>query len=346
MVAGRPCGGPFTPRPEYPGREARKSQLRALMASHTLRGARLSAAVSACTQAVGQSRTRRDFTLRLLQTGAIFALPRGASAQTTRREFEDHFDSLLGELARTPSLSSGIRRDEDDRIAEGAALAQEQTFIRAFPSTRKISKRATSLIISAEVSGVSQYTERFHRPTWPGGSSGVTIGIGYDLGFVRVADFHGDWSAYLPAEDFRILSACCQLQGARARAAVNSVARVDIPWPVASRQYEEQIQPRRIGETETVLRNCDLLSADSLGALVSLVYNRGAAGFLVPQTKDPSGRFTEMRNIRTLMETRKFAGIPAQLLAMRRLWQKSRGGQGLVLRRELEAQLFSLGLST
>jgi len=45
------------------------------------------------------------------------------------------------------------------------------------------------------------------------------------------------------------------------------------------------------------------------------------------------------------MEVKRFSDIPAQLRAMRRLWQKTPGGQGLVLRRELEAQLFSLGLA-
>jgi hypothetical protein len=53
-----------------------------------------------------------------------------------------------------------------------------------------------------------------------------------------------------------------------------------------------------------------------------------------------------MRNIRDLMVAKRFAEIPAQLLAMRRLWLRTPGGQGLVLRRELEAQLFSLGLFT
>jgi len=251
----------------------------------------------------------------------------------------------VGQLASTPLQDSGLRRDQGDRIAESTALPEEQIFIRALPSLRRISSRATSLIISAEVSGASQYMQRFRRPTWPGGGSGVTIGIGYDLGFVRVNDFRNDWGAYLGAEDFRVLSACCGLQAGRARSALPSVTRVDIPWTVADRQYEEQVQPRRIGETESVLPNCDALSADSLGALVSLVYNRGAAGFLVSESKDTSGRFREMRTIRTLMAAKRFAEIPPQLLAMRRLWQRTPGGQGLVLRRELEAQLFNMGLA-
>jgi GH24 family phage-related lysozyme (muramidase) len=291
--------------------------------------------------------TRRAFALFAFQGALALSLPARLPADSqapSRRDFENSFDLQLDQLSSTAFPQSGIRRDQLDRLAEGSALPGDELFIRALPSLRKISKRASALIISSEVSGVSQYTQRFHRPTWPGGSSGVTIGIGYDLGFVNLREFGADWTDYLDGDEFRALSGCCGLYGERARSALRDVSRVDIPWPLANRQYEEQIQPRRIGETEAVLRNSGLLSPDSLGALVSLVYNRGAAGFLVPQNKDPAGRFREMRNIRYLMEAKRFAEIPAQLLAMRRLWQRAPGGQGLVLRRELEAQLFSLGL--
>jgi hypothetical protein len=289
-------------------------------------------------------RTRREVACLLFQ--AALALPVSAHAQVAapgKRDFETSFDFLLGKLSSTSADQSGVRRDQTDRVEEGQALAQ-RFFIRAFASATRISERATSLIIASEVSGASQYRERFHKPTWPGGSSGVTIGIGYDLGFVNAKEFRSDWGTYIPAADFALLAQCCGVHSERARTVLHSVSRVDIPWPVASRQYEEQVQPRRIGETESVLRNCELLSPDSLGALVSLVYNRGAAGFLVPQSRDPSGRFREMRNIRSLMEAKRFPDIPLQLLAMRRLWERTPGGEGLVLRRELEAQLFSLGL--
>jgi GH24 family phage-related lysozyme (muramidase) len=290
--------------------------------------------------------TRRTFLLRAV--ASLLAAPAGSrapsGAPTRKREFEDSFAARLDQLAHAPASDAGLRRDPTDRVDEGSALAGEQRYLRALPSATRISERATSLIIASEVSSVSQYTERFHRPTWPGGSSGVTIGIGYDLGFVNIKEFRSDWGGYLGAADFALLASCCEVHAQSARTVLRNVARVDIPWAIAKRQYEEQVQPRRIGETESVLRHCDLLSPDSLGALVSLVYNRGAAGFLVPAGKDPAGRFREMRNIRSLMEAKRFADIPMQLLGMRRLWQRTPGGEGLVLRRELEAQLFSLGL--
>jgi GH24 family phage-related lysozyme (muramidase) len=292
--------------------------------------------------------SRRDFALFALYGALSLALPRRLPAEgqaPSRRDFEISFDSQLEQLASAASTESGLRRDQADRRAEAAALPKDQFFTRALPSSRQISKRASALIISSEVSGIAQYEHRFRRPTWPGGSSGVTIGIGYDLGFVGQRQFSADWTDYLDSGVCRELSECCGLYGEPARIALLNVSRIDIPWPLANRQYEERIQPQRIGETEAVLQNSDLLSADSLGALVSLVYNRGAAGFLIPPAKDPAGRFREMRNIRELMQAKRFSEIPAQLLAMQRLWQRTPGGEGLVLRRKLEAQLFSLGLS-
>jgi GH24 family phage-related lysozyme (muramidase) len=80
-----------------------------------------------------------------------------------------------------------------------------------------------------------------------------------------------------------------------------------------------------------------------LGALVSLVYNRGAS-FGIPEAKDPSGRFREMRNIKAHMANKAFDQIPDELLSMRRLWIGVKDMRGVVLRREAEAALFKQGL--
>lgn len=48
-----------------------------------------------------------------------------------------------------------------------------------------ISQAARDLIL--EMEGFSS------KPEWPGGQSGVTIGFGYDLGYVTVDEFESDW---------------------------------------------------------------------------------------------------------------------------------------------------------
>lgn len=46
-----------------------------------------------------------------------------------------------------------------------------------------ISDEAKLVVIGFEVTGQAYYEKHEARPTWPQGASGVTIGIGYDLGY-------------------------------------------------------------------------------------------------------------------------------------------------------------------
>jgi GH24 family phage-related lysozyme (muramidase) len=80
------------------------------------------------------------------------------------------------------------------------------------------------------------------------------------------------------------------------------------------------------------LPNCDKLSPDSLGAIVSLAYNRGASF--------GPGR-PEMHNIYNHMVAQQFDKIPAEFVSMTRLWPK---GGDLYRRRLHEAELFKAGL--
>jgi hypothetical protein len=49
----------------------------------------------------------------------------------------------------------------------------------------EITEKTKKLILDFE--GLNQPSK------WPGGGSGITIGIGYDLGFVTVDQFESDW---------------------------------------------------------------------------------------------------------------------------------------------------------
>src|SRR5262245_10339304 len=52
---------------------------------------------------------------------------------------------------------------------------------------------AIAYIAREEVSSRAAYKANYHRPVWPGGESGVTIGIGYDLRMQRAPRFEADW---------------------------------------------------------------------------------------------------------------------------------------------------------
>ena len=199
-----------------------------------------------------------------------------------------------------------------------------------------VSPAAESLIIQCEISSESYYAARAARPTWPGGASGVTIGIGYDLGYVSSAGFRVSWGALLPAADLDALAAVCVLKGALAAGVVAHVASITIPLKAARAVFDGDTLPHTAITTRHVFQNCDALPPDCFGALVSLVYNRGASMGVPGQANDSR---LEMRQIRDAMAAKNYAAVPGAIRSMKRLWTN-----GLVARREAEATLFEKGL--
>jgi hypothetical protein len=226
-------------------------------------------------------------------------------------------------------------------------LNLERAPSRARPSKLPISQRASDLIVYCEVSSETHYTDKLQRPTWPGGNSGITIGIGYDLGYVKPPLFRSDWNGYLGNLDensLRQLDEACLKTGTKASSLIANLQHIQIPWIKANAQFLQYEQPHYVGLTEDSLPNFAALPPDARGALVSLVYNRGPS-FNVPSSKDPSGRYEEMRNIRILMIRKDFAAIPDELRKMTRIWEGKPNMKGVVKRRELEASLFEIGLA-
>lgn len=199
----------------------------------------------------------------------------------------------------------------------------------------EISQDAIDLIIREEVSSEAVYRKRYTRPEWPGHSSGVTIGIGYDVGYATPAQLRSDWKGLIPDSMITALTRACGVTGESAQPLTKALrSSVNVPWEAAIANFENTVLPRWIRTVKSKLPNADKLSPDCLGALVSLAYNRG------PSFNNTGDRYREMRTIRALMSAGSFSGIPAQFRSMKRLWP----GSGLVNRRENEAQLFERGL--
>jgi GH24 family phage-related lysozyme (muramidase) len=216
----------------------------------------------------------------------------------------------------------------------------ERAPIRAAKSSRMISSRAIDLIIASEVSSRDAYRAHYDRPVWPKGASGVTIGIGYDIGESTQAFFKEDWGEYLNSETLELLSKACAVSGNGAKTLIPTFKSVRVSWDIAMTQFQRETLPRYVGETERALKNTAELSPDSFGALVSLVYNRG-----VP-FHNPDPRFIEMQELSKNMSSKNFQGIPANIRSMERLWKDMPKFKGVVIRREAEATLFELGLNT
>lgn len=160
----------------------------------------------------------------------------------------------------------------------------------------------------------------------------ITIGIGYDLGYVTAEQFTRDWGPRLPAET---LGRLYPFVGRRDVPDNYSPEGIIIPWQVALDVFvESSVRPFVAGVL--TLPRANELPADSFGALVTLAYNRGMGGFSAQ-----NDRYREMRRIRELLASGEFAAIPAQISAMKRLWPNI---PGLQRRRDAEALLFQLGL--
>lgn len=188
------------------------------------------------------------------------------------------------------------------------------------------SSKALRLIIDFE--GVNQPGQ------WPGAQSGITLGYGYDLGYVTVDDLESDWEDCFTDEQLGRLTGAVGRHGPEARALAPSLSDIRCSATDAQRVLLQHTLPAYTDKARRAFPGFDQFPLDAQGALVSLVYNRGTS------MKDNPGqdRRREMRAIRDLVPRMDLAGIAAQLRSMKRLWQ-GQGLDGLIRRREAEAVL-------
>lgn len=193
-----------------------------------------------------------------------------------------------------------------------------------------VAAAAVELIVRWEVTSPAFYERRLIRPIWPGGASGVTWCVGYDGGHQIASVILEDWAGHPHA------SRLATTAGVRGGAAKTITPRYrDILTPYAECvvvfsertliEYERRTS-RAFGDGYVNLRPL------ARGALVSLVYNRGAA------MSGDSRR--EMRAIRDeCIPAQDYRCIADQIRSMKRLWRGTTVQNGLYARREAEALL-------
>ena len=74
-----------------------------------------------------------------------------------------------------------------------------------------ISAAAVQSIVTCEVTSRAVYEQKWAHPIWPGLNSGVTIGIGYDLGQNSADRIRADWSGILDNQSVDKLVACADV---------------------------------------------------------------------------------------------------------------------------------------
>jgi GH24 family phage-related lysozyme (muramidase) len=275
--------------------------------------------------------TRRNFTLMgiSLSANAFFG------SKPVFAQSNDAFDALFQDALQNLAILDATR---SVREGMGKKYASRAITPRNKPSNRAISEAATQLIILFEVTSGTRYEKEFKHPIWPAGESGVTIGVGYDLGYITPEWLEEDWREILEKTDIGLLSKACGLRGDAAHRALSKFTTVTLPWDKAESQFRKNVLPRYVAETIAVLPNAEKLTNDCLGAMVSLVYNRGAS------FRKDGERYREMRAIRQHMLDEKYDLIPIEIRKMIRLWKDKPNLGGLVKRRKLEAALFEKGL--
>lgn len=199
---------------------------------------------------------------------------------------------------------------------------------------KPMSEKALKLILDFEVGGGQRYYDaKLARPTWPGEKSGVTIGVGYDLGYNSETQFRADWPK-LPLEVRNRLCTVVGIKGPAAQPAARRVRDILIPWALAFDVFMRRTVPRFEAEMLKAFPGAEELPADAYWALVSLVFNRGGA--LQGKNRE------DMQDIHNILRDGVQAGdleaIAEQLREMKRIW-RGRGLDGLVRRREAEAVL-------
>jgi GH24 family phage-related lysozyme (muramidase) len=173
--------------------------------------------------------------------------------------------------------------------------------------------------------------EGLNRPSkWPGGNSGITIGIGYDLGFVTVDQFESDWGPHLSKDQLNRLKIAIGKRGIAAKNRAPQFADIKIKRGPSEEVFFKKTIPLHALKTEQAFPKVTDLPPDAQGAVLSLVFNRG--------TSMVGDRRREMRAIRDAVPKKDLKEIAAQLRSMKRLWI-NKGLDGLLKRREAEAKL-------
>lgn len=205
----------------------------------------------------------------------------------------------------------------------------------------KLSPNAYQLILDYEVGGGKNYYEKYlAKPTIPGGASGVTVGIGYDLGYNTASTIKSDWTAAGLNENIvNKLASCAGIKSA-ASSTLNRVSGVIIPWSAAEYVFNEKTLNTFISQTNNVFKQAsEKLSEDAFGALVSLVFNRGAS--------TQGARRINMLNIQAAcknLDGQKLVDkIYSEIISMIPIWEGQSIYAGMKRRRTAEANLVKSG---
>jgi hypothetical protein len=194
------------------------------------------------------------------------------------------------------------------------------------------SKKALDLILEYEVGGGKSYYDKFlAKPTWPGGASGFTLGIGVDCAYYTTQELEKLFY-FLPENQLEIVKNASGKKGLQGKEYTQKYKNfgITVTWEQAISMFNELTWSKFSRLAEKTFPELDNLCDDAYGAIVSLVFNRGSS--LVGDSR------IEMRKIKNLIPQKNYKEIAKQIRDMKRLWV-GKNLDGLLSRREDEAKL-------
>lgn len=193
-----------------------------------------------------------------------------------------------------------------------------------------IDPAVVALVVRWEVGGPAQYVRKYQGVICPGGASGPTVGIGFDLGHNTQAAIRAAWASSPHVDALASGSGVVGPDACKAWRAQHHGIR--IPYDDAIRTFTAHDWPRYSAMAERAYRRgWEALTYPHQAALTSNGYNRGFS-FL-------GSRRTELREIRdTCVPSSLAPCTAAQLRASCRVWDNQPDiRKGLCARRHAEA---------
>jgi hypothetical protein len=197
---------------------------------------------------------------------------------------------------------------------------------------KKPSQNTLNLILKYEVGGGKSYYDKFlSKPTWPGGASGFTLGIGVDCAYYTPDELEKIFH-FLPKHQLEIVKNASGKKGLYGKEYTqkHKDSGIVISWDHALTIFNDLIWVKFSKLAEKTFPELDKLCDDAYGAIVSLVFNRGSS--LVGDSR------LEMKNIKNLIPKKDYKAISNEFIKMKRIW-KGKNLDGLLERRDAEAKL-------
>ena len=118
-------------------------------------------------------------------------------------------------------------------------------------------------IIGHEVSSPDEYRRRFKNPILPGGQSGITIGIGYDLGYHSLGELNRHWEGLLPTQTLTRLARCIGKTRPDAVSLLAGVRDITIPYETALEVFNASNAPEVFQVAQRSHRRCTVKAASA-----------------------------------------------------------------------------------